>query len=768
MHLKQKPLINYFLILLLVFCTFLISARSVNAISGDTYPKQLRVLELQYFPAGNNYVYNPDTLSQNLQSMIENSSAYHKYQNANAISALDVNVLESTDIQGSRPSGNGDWEESVKQIITNNNLCQKIHDMDVDQVWIWADPRTGFDASPGPEYVVSSNRFRSAVQPVTIPSQPFCNGQDSFVVFEFDFSRTADLALHSYGHYMEGLIGNLLGGDVFWKQYSGDDSVQFSRSARCGNVHFPPNGRYDYDYSNTTRVNSYCESWNPQGTGTKKRFGCAEWGCTQEGYLKWWMQNMPSANNTLTYNSKKMPNWWDFQVDFDDQMNAYITNGTYYLNQTFIDANQPPLEAPAEIGEISTANQNSGTSISWDHTISGTNPLLLVSASYRAAINTTAHLTNVTYGGQPLTFIRRDNHNHRATEMWYMSNPPVGTAQVNGTWSADPEDQVFSATTVTNVNNANPIATQAGAGSDLWDNTQATNETITIASGANQVVIGALSTYPDGGANTATPKNDTAQIWLQRTSNNNIAGQGGAEAGAPSVTLEWHSGLNWSWAISAVSIRLNAPASVNNAVTTDKANYTIGIDSAAQINAVITDEAGNPITGLTNTAFTSQLDGNAASITFAETATLGTYSGSLDVSTLPLGNHTLNISATDSRALVGQGSTNFSMIQQQATQSIVDSITYALSGGKNNNRNIDITAHVKNNLGNAVAGAVVSLRVNKNGVLYQNINGTTLANGNATMQLSSAPTGCYTSVVQSVTAQGLTWDTVTPTNTICK
>jgi hypothetical protein len=108
------------------------------------------------------------------------------------------------------------------------------------------------------------------------------------------------------------------------------------------------------------------------------------------------------------------------------------------------------------------------------------------------------------------------------------------------------------------------------------------------------------------------------------------------------------------------------------------------------------------------------------------------------------------------------------MIQQQATQSIVDSITYALSGGKNNNRNIDITAHVKNNLGNAVAGAVVSLRVNKNGVLYQNVNGTTLANGNATMQLSSAPTGCYTSVVQSVTAQGLTWDTVTPTNTICK
>lgn len=756
-------------IVALALFSFLFSAQPVEAIGGDTYPKELRVLEVKYFPAGNDYVYDPAVLSQNLQGLIETSSAFQKYKNAAAQPSIDVNVLESTSIQGKRPSGNGDWEESYKQILIDNNLCQKIHDMDVDQVWVWADPRAGYDNSPGLEYVISSPLFRNPVQPATIPSQPFCNGQDSFVFFEFDFSRTADLGLHSYGHFMEGQLGNLQG-DLFWKNFTGENSGQYPRSERCGNVHFPPNGRYDYDYGNTSNVRTACENWNPLNTGTKIRINCTRWGCTQEGYLKWWMQNMPNMNNTLTFNGKTLPNWWDFQVDFEEQLAAYKANSSYYLNQAFVDANQPPIEAPQEVGEVSTAYQNVGTSLSWNHTVSGADPLLLVSVSYRAATNPTAQLTSVTYGGQALTFIRRDNHNHRATEMWYLANAPVGTATISATWSANPEDQVFAATTVNNVYNANPIATHAGAGHDLWDSVNPGNQSITLNSSPNQIVIGALSTYPDGGFNTALPQNDTAEIWTQRTSNNNIAGQGGAEAGASSVTLNWHSNYNWSWAISAVSLRLNAAPSVSTAVSTDKADYTIGVDTSATISVVMNDENGTPITGLGSSAFVSLLDNNSVTPTFSETATAGTYTTQLDISTLAEGNHTFETTVTDGRTLSGTGSAAFTMSPEvvNPTQSIVQSITYTLSGGKNNDRNIVMTTTVRDDLGNVVPNAAVTLNVKKNGTAYLTVNGITDVNGKIVSTLSNAPTGCYTSTVVSVTATGLTWDGITPSNSICK
>jgi len=145
--------------------SFFFSAQQVEAIGGDTYPKELRVLEVKYFPAGNDYVYDPAVLSQNLQGLIETSSAFQKYKNAAAQPSIDINVVESTSIQGKRPDGNGDWEQSYKQILANNGLCQKIHDMDIDQVWVWADPRTGYDNSPGLEYVISSPLFRNPVQP---------------------------------------------------------------------------------------------------------------------------------------------------------------------------------------------------------------------------------------------------------------------------------------------------------------------------------------------------------------------------------------------------------------------------------------------------------------------------------------------------------------------------------------------------------------------------------------------------------------------------
>ncbi len=54
------------------------------------------------------------------------------------------------------------------------------------------------------------------------------------------------------------------------------------------------------------------------------------------------------------------------------------------------------------------------------------------------------------------------------------------------------------------------------------------------------------------------------------------------------------------------------------------------------------------------------------------------------------------------------------------------------------------------------------------GQLWTGTGGTTGDNGTVTWRLRKAPSGCYTTIVTSVIANGLAWDFVTPSNGFCK
>ncbi len=767
---RFHKILSFFAFAFFFVSIFVLSSKPVSAIGAQTYPRKIRVVEVRFFPAGTNYVHNPDVLSSQLQTMLRDSSKFHGYSNPTAIPSQDIEVVQVINHQFKRPSGGGDWEESYKQILANDNLCQTIKDQNIDQLWVWADPRTGYDESPGQEYAISSNNFKNTTDVAVIPSVPFCNGDRGFVFFEFDFSRSADNAFHSFGHYMESLTANLQSGNLFWNQYSGDNGSAYPRSERCGSVHFPPNGRNDYDYSNSSYVRTSCEDWNPTVTGVKTRMNCSRWGCTQEGYLKWWFQNMPNNGNPLTYQGKKLPNWFDFNIDLDGTLAAYKADGTYYLNQAFLDLNKPAGPRPAHIGTTTTSKQNTGTSLTFAHTVSGNSPLLLVTASYRAATNPSAQILALTYGAQTMTFIRRDQHADRTTEIWSLENPMAGTADVTTTFSANPEDQVIAATTINDVVAVNPIGANAGAGSDLQDGTHVGVESVTVPSSQTEVVLGVLSTYPDGGSNIATTKNETAELWNVRTGSNNIASQGATEPGASSVTLEFGSPKNWSWAMSAVSVRIVPTPAVKMTLTSNKTAYTTGVDTSATFTAVVTDETGAPITSLTAEAFETLLDTAPSSLSFTETGTPGTYTSSLDLTTLQNGTHQVSVKTTDTRTLNTTEFVSFTLADpvQNPTTSIVNSITYRLEGGKNNNKNIVITVNIKNNLNSPVSGASVGINLKKNGSTVFTGTGTTSLTGDVSYTYLNAPAACYATTVTSVTAAGLTWNGTTPTNQVCK
>jgi len=50
---------------------------------------------------------------------------------------------------------------------------------------------------------------------------------------------------------------------------------------------------------------------------------CTQWGCTETGFYKWFMQNIPGYENGIVYKGIPMRNWWEAMYDF----NAFIDAG---------------------------------------------------------------------------------------------------------------------------------------------------------------------------------------------------------------------------------------------------------------------------------------------------------------------------------------------------------------------------------------------------------------------------------------------------------
>ena len=62
----------------------------------------------------------------------------------------------------------------------------------------------------------------------------------------------------------------------------------------------------------------------------------------------------------------------------------------------------------------------------------------------------------------------------------------------------------------------------------------------------------------------------------------------------------------------------------------------------------------------------------------------------------------------------------------------------------------------------------MSISVDQDGSIWATAAGTTGSDGTATFVASNFPSGCYTTTITGVTADGLTWDGMTPPNEKCK
>lgn len=203
----------------------------------------------------------------------------------------------------------------------------------------------------------------------------------------------------------------------------------------------------------------------------------------------------------------------------------------------------------------------------------------------------------------------------------------------------------------------------------------------------------------------------------------------------------------------AVGVPENDPPTASITSPADGANFDSGATIVFQGTATDTED-GDLTAAL---GWTSSKDGPIG--------TGGSFS-----TTLSDGTHTITASVTDSGGKTGSASVDITVGTPPAepTTVSVQSITYNTVGGRDGKKHLNITVALVDDLGGSVAGASVSIELYLEGDLILSESRTTEADGTAAFSKKNAPSGCYTTEVTSVSAEGLHWDGVTQPNEYCK
>ncbi|MBI3155174.1 MAG: cadherin-like domain-containing protein, partial [Burkholderiales bacterium] len=229
-------------------------------------------------------------------------------------------------------------------------------------------------------------------------------------------------------------------------------------------------------------------------------------------------------------------------------------------------------------GSSSTAGSGTGvkvSSLTWSHTVgSGNDRVLIVGVSmFDSGSNI---VSSVTYGGQALTRIGQDSSSKTHAEMWMLTAPVEGTADIVVSLTKA-VNVVAGATAYSGVDQSTPYSTVAtGNGSS--------DPTFTVASAAGELVVDIVA---DRDVDSETVGAGQTAQWVLKngTASSDAWGGSSSEQGAASVTMSWSTvgaGAG-EWAAVAVSLR---PSS-NTAPVLDSSKTPV-LDAVAE-------DAGAPV-----------------------------------------------------------------------------------------------------------------------------------------------------------------------------
>ncbi len=312
--------------------------------------------------------------------LINEATRYHGYKVANSPQFLNYSVLERKKyyqpipngyILEKKPKGNA-VRPDYGGILKGLNICDYVDHKGVKEVWMY-----GYHNDNGivPDESKMSSKYGdiSNGQPKeeSIPQQfrmPIC--KNSYVLYNFTYQPTGDPGnnLHNRMHQIENIIPFAEGsvfwpmriwkgsdnskGSIFWGNFSevpneftgittADGQRRIGYRSSCGNAHIPPNWtnakKQEYRYDLNAQGEFNCETWNPDPSRTTYiKASCERWGCTDIGFYKWFMQNIPGYNNGIVYQGKSMRNWWEAMYDFNAfiEKDRSLFGGSIFCNST--------------------------------------------------------------------------------------------------------------------------------------------------------------------------------------------------------------------------------------------------------------------------------------------------------------------------------------------------------------------------------------------------------------------------------------------------
>ena len=183
----------------------------------------------------------------------------------------------------------------------------------------------------------------------------------------------------------------------------------------------------------------------------------------------------------------------------------------------------------------------SSTTLTWMHTATGSNRLVIVGVSYIHASAT----VSVTYGGVAMTSVGSAvQGGDDRMQMFRLVNPPTGAQTVTVTFSVAVIQKIGGSVSMTGVNQTTPLGTFVSATGFT------TTPSVTVTSGAGELVIDTLA--GDTGVGTTTVNAGQTQQWNLKPAN---TGAGSTKAGAASVTMGWTFSTADNWSHGAVSVK---------------------------------------------------------------------------------------------------------------------------------------------------------------------------------------------------------------------
>lgn len=315
-------------------------------------PYQMKVLNISYFPVVGDQIDTAETgiiaslafmrqkvaqLTQETMDALVDGSRYQGDQNPNAPASMQYSVVNSVEYLERIPRSTNmvPWNPGVYRpdyytILTNLNICSLVEQQGVNEVWMWGyhygdlEPVESDMAGP---YGDISNSERNPTD------LPIC--AKTYVLYNYNYNGGTGWTVHDHMHQLEAVY-RAIDYDLFWNRFVlpyGDDVS----TNHCGWAHFPPNAVADYDWANQTPVDTNCDDWHPDGSGTIATTNCTGWGCADLPFFLWWMQNLPGQDNTLIDNNRFLRNWWDAIGDFDGVMAAGPT-----LHASLVSTPTPP------------------------------------------------------------------------------------------------------------------------------------------------------------------------------------------------------------------------------------------------------------------------------------------------------------------------------------------------------------------------------------------------------------------------------------------